>query len=76
MTTQPTPGSQDARRNGCICPIIDNNHGGGCGRTHPDGTPMFWVVEDCPIHSADLRRAREEAAGRMAAEYEQNKEGA
>jgi hypothetical protein len=40
----PNPGSDAARRQGCLCPVMDNNFGDGLG----DG--KFWTVQDCPIH--------------------------
>ena len=29
MSTVPNPGSKEAREQGCLCPIIDNEHGKG-----------------------------------------------
>lgn len=43
----PTPGSPEAKRQGCTCPILDNGHGRGF--PGPDG-PLFWISADCPIH--------------------------
>jgi hypothetical protein len=37
---------------GCRCPILDNNHGGGCGYRDDDG-PLFWINEDGPLHGKD-----------------------
>lgn len=42
--TPPNPGSDDAVRDGCTCPILDNNR----GRGRKDGT--FWITEHCPLH--------------------------
>lgn len=41
------PGSYEAQRMGCRCPVIDNHH--GRGRPGPDG-PVFIYVASCPIH--------------------------
>jgi hypothetical protein len=42
-----TPGSDEAVKDGCTCPVIDN--GRGRGVPGPDG-PHFWISWDCPIH--------------------------
>lgn len=44
MTT-PTPGSQEAIKKGCLCPVMDNNGGRGFGEP-----PMYWVNNNCPLH--------------------------
>ncbi len=41
------PGSKEAIREGCLCPILDNRHGLGA-YDGKDGT--FWINENCPIH--------------------------
>lgn len=42
---KPNPGSNDARRAGCTCPVMDNNH--GMWKPWQGG----WLIEpDCPIH--------------------------
>jgi len=46
----PNPGSNEAIVRGCTCPVLDNGHGSGSGYTNPDGSPAFWVAENCPIH--------------------------
>ena len=51
----PNPGSDEARKNGCACPIMDNNHGDGCGRRDYNGRPMFWINESCPLHGKEGR---------------------
>ncbi len=39
----PNPGSEEAVKAGCRCPVIDNHYG--------KGTPYgFWMSEDCPLH--------------------------
>jgi hypothetical protein len=47
---QPNPGSDEALKAGCSCPVLDNGHGNGCGRKDKDGTPLFWITETCPLH--------------------------
>jgi len=45
----PNPGSDEAVKLGCTCPVLDNAHGGGAlGK--PD---QFWVTEGCPLHSTE-----------------------
>lgn len=44
----PNPGSQEARRQGCRCPVIDNHSGRGRGG---DGAHYGWYMSgDCPLH--------------------------
>jgi hypothetical protein len=47
-----TPGSHAAILAGCICPVIDNNHGDGY-RGKPD---QFMVRGDCPLHAEKSKR--------------------
>lgn len=47
MNTALKPGSPDAIRLGCLCPVVDNHHGAGVPA--PNG-PMFWMSADCPLH--------------------------
>lgn len=42
---RPNPGSDEAIKQGCSCPVLDNAHGKGMC----DGT-VFWVNRTCPIH--------------------------
>ena len=42
----PNPGSDEAILMGCICPVIDNNHGGGW-RGDPN---TFAIDRTCPVH--------------------------
>lgn len=46
----PNPGSDKAIISGCTCPVLDNGRGRGC-RLSTDGTPMFWISGDCPLHA-------------------------
>ena len=43
------PGSQEAGKFGCTCPVLDNCYGKGF-RTDASGQPMFWMSTSCPIH--------------------------
>lgn len=49
------PGSDEAVGYGCTCPAIDNCYGGGY-RIAMDGSILFVVVPDCPIHGAEVER--------------------
>jgi hypothetical protein len=42
----PAPGSDAALDQGCICPVLDNAHGGGLLNLGRD----WWVTEGCPLH--------------------------
>lgn len=49
------PGSHEARKRGCTCPVMDNAHGKGIPWPRKDGLdpqlhPSFYVSEDCPMH--------------------------
>lgn len=45
---RPNPGSDEAIKAGCTCPVFDNHHGRGFLR---GGAPVFWITSGCPIHS-------------------------
>jgi hypothetical protein len=61
MTT-PNPGSDEARKLGCKCPIIDNGHGRGV-YTDEAGNPLFWINGNCPIHGQELEQPPDECVG-------------
>jgi hypothetical protein len=48
----PTPGSDEAKSQGCKCPRMDNAYGAGYlgGAKDKDGKPVFVIRADCPIH--------------------------
>lgn len=46
MTDTPNPGSDEAIKAGCLCPIIDNGHGRGY-MGQPD---VFVITVGCPVH--------------------------
>jgi hypothetical protein len=43
------PGSNEAIKSGCQCPVEDNNNGLGA-YMDTIGNPVFWYNFDCPIH--------------------------
>ena len=55
----PNPGSDEAIRQGCLCPAMDNHYGAGTPNGH------FWVSADCPIHglAAQEKYEREDGEG-------------
>jgi hypothetical protein len=42
---KPNPGSDEAIRQGCACPVMDNGNGKGA----EDGE-YFWISGDCLVH--------------------------
>ncbi len=52
----PNPGSIEAQKEGCKCPVLDNAHGKGLPLA--DG-PGWWITEGCPLHNP----SKEEADG-------------
>lgn len=46
-TSVPNPGSDEAIKAGCTCPVLDNAHGKGI---IIDGEVMYWYSGDCPVH--------------------------
>ena len=49
MSETPNPGSREAIDLGCVCPVLDNNH----GRQSPWGDGNWWVVLGCPVHAPE-----------------------
>lgn len=46
------PGSPEAVADGCLCPVLDNAHGRGCGYVDAaSGLPIFIFSFDCPHHA-------------------------
>jgi len=41
----PNPGSPEAIKKGCTCPVMDNNGGRGLG-----DMGFFWINSSCPLH--------------------------
>lgn len=48
MKDDPTPGSEAAIAAGCICAVLDNNHG-KYPPFEPDG---WWITMGCPVHAS------------------------
>ena len=48
---RPNPGSDEARALGCLCPVLDNNHGRFAPWPTEDGEGEWWVRGDCPVHT-------------------------
>lgn len=42
----PSPGSAEAIKAGCTCPVLDNSHGKGYMRI----AGIFVMNESCPLH--------------------------
>lgn len=42
------PGSDEALAKGCICAVLDNNH----GRSAPWPPDGWWITQGCPQHDA------------------------
>lgn len=61
----PAPGSDEALRAGCKCPVIDNRRGRGM---HEDsnGQAMFVVSELCPLHGGEGDEVRRGAPALVA----------
>lgn len=55
----PNPGSDDALKLGCQCPVLDNGHGKDDFAPYyaEDGSPGFWMTPECPIHGELIRSA-------------------
>lgn len=55
------PGSDEALAAGCICPVMDNNHGKyppyPPSPTHPEGA--WWHTSGCPVHLPKPAKADE-----------------
>lgn len=49
------PGSPEAIKSGCLCPVMDNHHGKGIT---VNGKTAFWINSECPIHGANYPEAR------------------
>lgn len=51
-TTMPPPGSDEAVKAGCKCPVIDNHHGKGVPTKFG---PAYWTSAGCPLHGKQER---------------------
>lgn len=52
MQTSPNPGSDEAIKLGCKCPVLDNARGRGYmgGVKNADGSTAFVYSAACPLH--------------------------
>lgn len=46
MAETPNPGSGEALAQGCLCAVLDNNH----GRFAPFPGDGWWITYGCPVH--------------------------
>lgn len=48
----PNPGSNEAIKQGCKCPVLDNAHGRGLlgGVKDSDENTLFVIHAECPLH--------------------------
>ncbi len=44
------PGSAEAGRRGCTCPVLDNSHGRGLYFDADTKQMMYVINETCPLH--------------------------
>ena len=54
VSPKPNPGSAEAVKQGCQCPIIDNGHGHG----YKGCEGVFVINGDCPLHGQKRRKER------------------
>lgn len=52
IVVKPKPGSPQAVKLGCSCPVMDNHHG-----EKADG--QYWINGGCPIHGIEARLREE-----------------
>ena len=49
MSQALNPGSREAQKAGCLCPVIDNHY----GRGYMGNPEVFCMRGDCPIHGEE-----------------------
>lgn len=49
---KPNPGSEKAIKQGCICPVLDNNY--GLGGWFINGEIFFYIDPACLVHKDEL----------------------
>lgn len=47
------PGDPQAVAAGCLCPVLDNGHGRGCGYVDSQGAPLYVFNDACPLHGGN-----------------------
>ncbi len=55
---KPNPGSPEAVEQGCECPRSDNHHGEGFPYPGIENN-VFWINEECPVHTHIIEEAKE-----------------
>lgn len=55
----PAPGTPEAIRLGCTCPVIDNRYGAGMYKTK-DGMTVYVYNSDCIVHGLGKKEKTEE----------------
>lgn len=55
----PNPGSDEAKKKGCLCPVLDNSH--GKGYLGMKGT--FVISGGCPLHGKGAKEAKRDLHG-------------
>lgn len=53
-----TPGSSEARKVGCTCPVLPNNF----GRGYAGGPSPFVIDRHCPLHAKPAEPAQPKRA--------------
>lgn len=52
MADRPNPGSPEAQKLGCTCPVLDNGHGRGIMLN--DGVAFYFYMDsNCPLHGVE-----------------------
>jgi hypothetical protein len=51
-TGVPSPGSEEAIDQGCICPVLDNHYGRGFYIPGEPNVTYFLYTMGCPLHKA------------------------
>lgn len=56
MSTIPNPGTEEAIKAGCICPVLDNEYGKG----YMGQSNIFVYTVGCPVHGVQVEPEDEE----------------
>ena len=51
------PGSDEAIKQGCTCPVMDNARGRGIMGGEELG---FWITAECPLHGQEIKSPESE----------------
>lgn len=55
----PNPGSDEAVKQGCLCPRMDNGFGRGVYQDD-NGEWQFWINADCKLHGGNTEEVRDD----------------